>query len=71
MLFQNTPNGEKMVFSSVSNDRNSAWAAILEKAWAKVRGNYIIADGGFPVNALHTLLGVPVYEYFTRDITTQ
>lgn len=41
------------------------WAAILEKAWAKVKGNYLIADGGLVENGLHALTGVPVFRYST------
>ena len=44
------------------------WAAILEKAWAKVRGNYVSANGGIQMNALHMLTGVPVFNYATYDI---
>lgn len=45
------------------------WAAILEKAWAKVRGNYVNANGGIQSNALHMLTGVPVFGYATSSIT--
>ena len=43
----------------------SMWAALLEKAWTKMKGNHIQADGGSSVNALHSLTGVPVFEYKT------
>lgn len=45
------------------------WAAILEKAWAKVRGNYVNANGGIQMNAIHMLTGVPVFSYSTAAIT--
>lgn len=47
------------------------WAAILEKAWAKVKGNYINADGGLTVNGLNALIGVPTFYYSTSSITSQ
>lgn len=39
------------VFSKIG-DNNQFWAMILEKAWAKMKGNYNHADGGFLENAL-------------------
>jgi len=46
------------------------WAAIMEKAWAKLKGNYLIAEGGLLENGLHYLVGIPVFRYSTADITT-
>jgi hypothetical protein len=46
------------------------WAAIMEKAWAKLKGNYLIAEGGLVENGLHYLVGIPVIRYSTADITT-
>ena len=68
MLFKYT--NPTLVFSKVSADQKSMWAAIIEKAWAKVKGNYLIANGGFVENGLHYLVGVPVFRYSTADITT-
>ena len=44
-------------------DNGSMWAPILEKAWAKVKGNYAQTDGGFVVSGLRSLTGVPVFTY--------
>ena len=46
------------------------WAAIMEKAWAKVKGNYINSEGGLIENGLHHLVGIPVFRYSTSDITS-
>lgn len=46
------------------------WAAILEKAWAKVKGNYINADGGLIENGITSLTGAPVFRYQTSAITS-
>lgn len=35
------------------------WAAILEKAWAKVKGSYGNADGGYMDTGLRSLTGAP------------
>jgi len=50
---------------------DNLWAAIIEKAWAKVKGNYLVADGGLTANGIRALTGVPVFMYATSDITTQ
>jgi len=44
---------------------------LLEKAWAKVKGNYINSEGGLVENGLHSLVGVPVFRYETTFITSQ
>ena len=46
---------------------NSLWPAILEKAMAKVKGNYENLDGGLPANMLRFLTGAPVFTYKMRD----
>ncbi|MFM7855739.1 MAG: C2 family cysteine protease, partial [Flammeovirgaceae bacterium] len=35
------------------------WAPMLEKAWAKVKGNYAHASGGYMVEGLRALTGAP------------
>lgn len=69
MLFKYHGNPQ-LVFSKITMDGNAMWGAIIEKAWAKVRGNYINADGGLTENALLHLVGIPVFRYSTADITT-
>ena len=56
------------VFAKQADDKKAMWAAILEKAWAKVRGNYVSADGGLIENGLHSLLGVPVFRYELSEV---
>jgi len=45
---------------------NDFWAIILEKAWAKMKGNYLHTYSGFIENGLSNLLGFPVYSYQTQ-----
>lgn len=40
------------------------WGPILEKAWAKIKGNYAQANGGFVVSGLRSLTGVPTFTYY-------
>jgi hypothetical protein len=35
----------------------------MEKAWAKVKGNYMSIQGGFNAEALYALSNVPVFSY--------
>lgn len=44
------------------------WGPLLEKAWAKVKGNYDQADGGYTANGIRALTGVPVFEYYKEDL---
>lgn len=44
------------------------WSPILEKAWAKVKGNYESSQGGFNVSGLRAITGAPVFTYKTSDI---
>ena len=46
------------------------WGALLEKAWAKVKGNYMAAEGGFTQTGLRVLTGAPVFDYKGTDYTT-
>jgi len=38
---------------------------ILEKAWAKLKGTYEHADGGFIENGVRGLIGAPIFSYST------
>ena len=40
---------------------------LLEKAWAKVKGTYTMADGGYVQNGLRSLVGCPVVSYATES----
>ena len=57
-----------LVFAQAAPDHKSMWAAILEKAWAKVKGNYLIADAGMIENGLYMMVGCPVIRYETSAI---
>ena len=58
-----------LVFAQPSVDGNSIWGAVLEKAWAKVKGNYLHAEAGLMTNGIRALTGVPVFEYWAEEIT--
>jgi len=62
---------EPKLFFTKSDDMNAMWAPIVEKAWAKVKGNYIMSEGGHVENGIHSLTGFPVIRYQTSDLTSQ
>lgn len=47
--------------------RDHFWVPILEKAYAKLMGNYLHLENQHPANALSALTGAPV---FTTAVTT-
>lgn len=49
--------GKRLAFSST--DQKELWVILLEKAYAKVYGNYWEIVGGDPVHALRDLTGAP------------
>ena len=55
----------KMAWPSATGEM---WGPILEKAWAKVRGSYTNADGGFTENGLRALTGSPVFIHSTYSM---
>ena len=42
-------------------DDQSLWGPILEKAWAKIKGNYASADYGLLKNGIRAVTGAPVF----------
>lgn len=54
------------VFGKVGKNKQF-WGMLLEKAWAKLKGNYEMADGGFVENGLRALIGCPVVSYRTKN----
>lgn len=48
-------------------DNGAMWAVILEKAWAKAKGAYGQANGGFVVSGLRAVTGAPVFQYIPAD----
>lgn len=68
MLFKYS--NPQLVFAKPAPDLKAMWNPIIEKAWAKMKGNYLMAEGGFVVNGIHFLTGVPAFYYQTSSITT-
>jgi hypothetical protein len=54
----------KPVFAQLSDDGTAIWVAVVEKAYAKVLGNYGKIDGSFSPSSLNILTGNPVFFYY-------
>lgn len=65
MAFYEVDDEPALMFGSTYGD--SIWAALLEKAWAKVKGNYLNAQYDFTSNGIRALTGVPVFDYHSDD----
>ena len=63
LLMQNLYGKNKTVFAGPSKDKKSIWAAVFEKAWAKMKGNYLITESGYISEGIIALTGVPVFDY--------
>ena len=54
---------DQLRFSKYDPSLNSLWVPILEKAFAKIIGNYYFMENGENINALRALTGAPVQQY--------
>lgn len=70
LLFFASQSSPSLVFSSPSKDGDALWGALLEKAWAKVKGNYVISEGGMTATGIRALTGAPVFDYYTYDFSS-
>ena len=72
-----TIDDEMLVYDDVLNfamvdpeaTTTSLWAPLVEKAFAKMKGNYATANGGFVPNGLRSLVGCPISDYLTEENT--
>ena len=55
--------------SSKTSDRhNEIWVLILEKAWAKIFGNYQRIEAGSSGEAMYPLTGCPQFSYMHDNV---
>jgi len=62
--------GNRMLYFTKDATYAAFWAPILEKAWAKVVGNYAQANGGFIITGARVLTGVPGFTYSAAKLGT-
>lgn len=67
----NTQLSSKLVAANIDVNNEALWVPIIEKAWAKVKGNYYRAGGGgFGVEGIRALTGAPGFTYTNSKIDT-
>ena len=65
---QNTTLSKEPFFITTKSQHQELWAPLIEKAYAKVKGNYMNIDGDFVENGLRAITGLPVYRYDTLNV---
>lgn len=65
-LFYTDENGNRKPVHATLGKNNQMWGMLLEKAWAKLKGTYLHADGGMMENGIRALIGSPVVSYKTE-----
>jgi hypothetical protein len=68
LLTYTLTNPDTMVFTRPDPVSGAMWSTILEKAWAKIAGNYELANGGYLESGLRSMTGVPVFTYWGDEI---
>lgn len=58
--------GKERAAFSTAND-NELWVLLLEKAWAKVHGDYCKIVGGLSHETFRDMTGAPGYMYKSKD----
>ena len=60
--------GEKPLAAQIADD-HSIWPMVLEKAMAKLRGNYLHISSGYPSIGVRYMLGGPSEKFNTKYMT--
>lgn len=55
-------------FCSTKKEEEELWPILLEKAFAKLHGNYDVMQGGKAGMALHLLTGFPEYDFLHANM---
>ena len=62
-------NPKELIFTQPDPETGAMWSPILEKAWAKIAGNYELSNGGYLESGLRAVAGVPVFTYWGDEIS--
>lgn len=62
--------GQNLVFTRPDPYSGAVWSSLMEKAWAKIGGNYELSNGGYLESGLRSVAGVPVFTYWGSEFTT-
>ena len=61
--------GGKGLYFARSGTEGETWVSLIEKAYAKLHGNYESLVGGFPSEAVEDLTGYAVRIFFFRSLS--
>ena len=67
LLTYTLANPDRLVFTKPDPYTGAMWSTLLEKAWAKIAGNYELSNGGYLESGLRSMTGVPVFTYWGDD----
>ena len=66
IMFLDYLSESKPVYAQTSSDKKVVWGLVLEKAWAKVIGNYMKIEGSYTHASIRALTGIPTFYYTTK-----
>mmetsp|Transcript_38563 Transcript_38563/g.58712 ORF Transcript_38563/g.58712 Transcript_38563/m.58712 type:complete len:277 (+) Transcript_38563:460-1290(+) len=49
-------------------ENGAYWGPVLEKGWSKVKGSYILSEGGWVENGIGALLGFPTFTFYSSSM---
>lgn len=64
-----TPIASNTSYVSVNQGEKELWAILVEKAFAKLHGNYASIEGGYPGNSAYVFLGIDSEDITLSQIT--
>jgi hypothetical protein len=57
------------MFARQNREDSSWWIPVIEKAYAKINGNYERLGLGWMTEAMRVLVGAPSYQYNNSELT--
>ena len=67
MFYKPEGGGDLVLNFATTGDNNVLWPSILQKAFAKLKGSYSDANGGFVTTGITSLTGAPVFDYLSYE----
>lgn len=66
-MFVVQPTAQGTMPAFTRSHENELWVMILEKAWAKVHGNFGRIEAGLTTECLHDLTGAPTRDFYMGE----
>ncbi|KAG0372535.1 hypothetical protein BGX24_000132 [Mortierella sp. AD032] len=68
LLYKINLSGRRELYFSACHDERESWLPLMEKAYAKIHGDYESLDGGYTAEGIEDLTGGTASMMFTSDI---